>query len=53
MCEHIHQVHALFHHNLPKIFTAPEINIDSLDDNISYIESMFDPNRDMCIYNKI
>ena len=32
----------MFHHNLPKISTAPEIHIDGPDDNIRYTESVFD-----------
>jgi len=52
MCKHIHRVHALFYHNLPKISTAPEIDIDGPDNHTGYMESVFDPNRCRCIYDR-
>ena len=47
VCKHIHRVHSLFHQSLPRSPTAPEIDINGPDDNISYAESVFDPNRGM------
>ena len=36
VCKHIHRVHSLFHQSLPRSPTAPEIDINGPDDNISY-----------------
>ena len=47
MCVNIHRVHSLFHQSLPRSPTAPEFDINGPDDNISYAESVFDPNRGM------
>ncbi len=45
MCKHIHRVHSLFHQNMPTTSSVPKIIIDGPDDNINYVDSMFDPNR--------
>ncbi len=45
MCKHIHLVHFLFHQNMPTTSSVPKIIIDGPDDNINYVDSMFDPNR--------